>query len=237
VNVFLDESGKFKDDAVISFCGVVGDQGAFREFGACWAHCLQDNGIEMLSAKDAFNANRALSEKNPALGSARESALMPFIACIRKHLDSVRGVSIDAEAFRNLPSHYFKVLGDDPFFTAFLRAVLDAVNLVPEGDRLTMICDDEEQMALPMYRLYRRIKSCSQKFETNLLRSVLLTTDICLLCRLLIWLHHWYAGNLARLSIIRRMTTGIYLLPSLSRLTLRRESVPWALPFATKRSY
>ena len=59
MNVFLDESGKFKDHAVISFCGVVGDQGAFREFGACWAHCLQDNGIEMLSAKDAFNANRA----------------------------------------------------------------------------------------------------------------------------------------------------------------------------------
>lgn len=77
-------------------------------------------------------------------------------------------VSIDAEAFRNLPSHYFKVLGDDPFFTAFLRAVLDAVNLVPEGDRLTMICDDEEQMALPMYRLYRRIKIVQPEIRDKL---------------------------------------------------------------------
>jgi len=158
VNVFLDESGKFKDHAVVSFSGVIGSHKAFQEFGICWAHCLQDAGIEMLTAKEAFNGNRALSTKNPALGEGRISALMPFIMCIRKHLMAVRGVSVDVPAFKSLPNHYFKILGDDPFFTAFLRAVLDAVSFVEEGDRLTLVCDDEEQMALPMYKLYRRIK-------------------------------------------------------------------------------
>ena len=78
--------------------------------------------------------------------------------CIRKHLKGVRGVSIDAVAFRSLPSHYYKILGNNPTFTAFLLAILDAISLVEEGDRLTLICDDEEQIALPMYKLHRRIR-------------------------------------------------------------------------------
>ena len=168
VNVFLDESGKFKDHAVVSFSGVIGSHKAFQEFGICWAHCLQDAGIEMLTAKEAFNANRALSNENPALGEGRVSALMPFIMCIRKHLMAVRGVSVDVPAFKSLPDHYFKILGNDPFFTAFLRAVLDAVGFVEEGDRLTLVCDDEKQMALSMYRLYRRIKLVEPKTRDKL---------------------------------------------------------------------
>ena len=44
MNVFLDESGKFNNHAVVSFCGVVGSHKAFQAFGICWAHCLQNNG-------------------------------------------------------------------------------------------------------------------------------------------------------------------------------------------------
>jgi len=65
--------------------------------------------------------------------------------CIRKHLKGVRGVSIDAVAFRSLPSHYYKILGNNPTFTAFLPAILDAISLVEEGDRLTLICDDKSK--------------------------------------------------------------------------------------------
>jgi hypothetical protein len=49
-------------------------------------------------------------------------------------------------------------LGDDPFFTAFLRMLIEVLNLTHPNDRLTFICDDDEQMALPMYKLYRRVK-------------------------------------------------------------------------------
>jgi hypothetical protein len=159
MNIFLDESGKFNDQAVVSFGGVIGNATAMQEFGICWAHCLRDNGLKVLTAKNALNSKRPLSEENPALGlKARVTALMPFILCIRRHFEGIRGVSIDALAFKGLPSHYHKTLGDNPFFTAFLRTVLDAITLVAEYDRLTLICDDEEQMALPMYKLFRRIK-------------------------------------------------------------------------------
>jgi hypothetical protein len=100
-----------------------------------------------------------LSEKNPALGTdKRIAALLPFVGCVRKHLEVVTGVAIDVAAFKGLPSHYFQIFGDDPFYTAFLRAVLDVLGLVDEREKVSLICDDEEQMALPMYKLYRRVK-------------------------------------------------------------------------------
>jgi hypothetical protein len=36
--------------------------------------------------------------------------------------------------------------------------VLEVLGLVDEQDGLSLICDDEEQIAWPMYQLYRRVK-------------------------------------------------------------------------------
>jgi hypothetical protein len=84
--------------------------------------------------------------------------LLPFIAAIRKHLWIITGIALDVAAFKNLPSHYYEMLGDDPFYTAFLRQLLEIMKVTQPEDKLSMICDDEELMALPMYKLYRRVK-------------------------------------------------------------------------------
>ncbi len=124
ITAVFDESGKFKDHAVISFGGVACPAAEIQAFSKEWARCLYVNGLESLTMKEALRHNRPLSEKNPALGiEARGDALLPFIACIRTHLQAIVGIALDVNAFSNLPSHYHQVLGNDPFFTAFLRVV------------------------------------------------------------------------------------------------------------------
>ncbi len=123
-----------------------------------WRRLLWTHGLTVLSAKEAFNYRIPLGKKVSALGlDERIKALTPYIACIRKHLEVVTGVALDVKAFNSLPSHYFQLLGDNPFFTAFMRMILRVLELT-EKLPISLICDDEEQMAEPMYKLYRRIK-------------------------------------------------------------------------------
>lgn len=159
ITAAFDESGKFKDHTVVAFGGVACPAIEVQSFSTGWARCLYINGLESLTMKEALRHNRPLSEKNPALGlDARIEALLPFISCIRTHLQAIVGIALDVKAFTNLPSHYHQILGNDPFFTAFLRTVTEVVELTSPDDKITFICDDEEQMAEPMYKLYRRVK-------------------------------------------------------------------------------
>lgn len=159
ISAFFDESGKFKDHTVVTFGGIASPAAGFNPFGVEWEGYLYMNGLKWLTMKEALNANRPLSEKNPALGfEARVEALLPFIGCVRKHLQVIVGIALDVDAFKKLPSHYHQFLGDDPFFTAFLRTLIEVLDLTHPDDKLTVICDDDEQMALPMYKLYRRVK-------------------------------------------------------------------------------
>jgi hypothetical protein len=159
VSVFLDESGKFKDHKVITFGGIAAPSVEVNAFAKEWMRCLYINGIPALTMKQALRANRPLSDRNPSLGiEARIAALLPFIECIRQHIQVALGTALDVEAFKKLPSHCHQTLGNDPFFTAFLRTILEALELTHEDDKLTLICDDEEEMAEAMYKLYRRVK-------------------------------------------------------------------------------
>jgi hypothetical protein len=109
--------------------------------------------------RKAFNHRIPLGDKLPALGlDERIKAIQPYIACIRKHLEVVTGIALDVKAFKALPPHYFQILGDNPFFTAFLRMILRILELTGPKLPISLICDDEEQMAEPMYKLYRRVK-------------------------------------------------------------------------------
>lgn len=160
VTAFFDESGKFKDHEVVSFGGVAGFNEEFASFADEWGSLLYRNGLQVFSAKDAFNPRRPLSQKNPRVGvKERNEDLTPFIACIRRHLSVVTGVTVDVRAFKNLPSHFFQTYGDDPVFMAFARALLKVVEFTPDKDKISFICDDEEKVAFPIYRLYRRIKT------------------------------------------------------------------------------
>jgi hypothetical protein len=160
ISAFFDESGKFKDQDVVTFCGVAAPALQFQQhFANDWLRCLNANDIFSLTAKEAFNSRRPLSEKNPALGlDNRIDSLLPFLACIRKHIHVVTGVAINVKEFKKLPSHYYQLLGNNPHFTAFLRTILKIIELSAQNHHVSLVCDDEEEMALPMYKMYRRVK-------------------------------------------------------------------------------
>jgi Protein of unknown function (DUF3800) len=159
VTVFFDESGKFKDHKVISFGGVVAYNENFIDFANEWGRLLYRNGLPALSAKNVLNARRPLSRKNRRVGiKERIEDLAPFVACIRKHLQVIIGVTVDVRAFKKLPAHFFQTYGADPVFVAFARSMLEVIGFTPERDKVSFVCDDEEEVAVHVFRLYRRVK-------------------------------------------------------------------------------
>jgi hypothetical protein len=160
MNMFFDESGKFKDHRVITFGGVASYAEHMSSFARQWEILLTHNGITELSAKKVFNHRRPLSEKNKDLGvRSRVKALLPFIECIRKELLVVTGMAIDVNVFKALPSHMFHFFKNDPIFLAFARSILQVVDFTPANDKITFICDDDQQTAEHFLALYRRIKN------------------------------------------------------------------------------
>jgi hypothetical protein len=160
VSAFVDESGKFKDHKVI----VIGCVAGFAEqvnndFAPEWGRLLRLNGLKYLTAKTVLKYHVPLSEKNPALGlDARTEALLPFVSCIRKHLQVVIGCAVDVRYFKKLPPHFFQVYGNDPSYLAFVRAVTQIDDFTPSKEKISLICDEDEETAIPFYRLYRRVK-------------------------------------------------------------------------------
>ncbi len=159
IGAFFDESGKFKDHSTVSFAGVAGTQGDIQKFSDAWEQQLHRAGLKVLTMKEALNATMAMSKKRPAKGVAkRAEALLPFVECIREHLQLVISCAIDVEAFKALPSHVKKILANDPYYTAFTRILFEVMEPVHREDKLSIVCDDEEAVALKFYKLYRKIK-------------------------------------------------------------------------------
>ena len=159
VSAYFDESGKYKDKDVVSFGGVSSFNSDFTDFSQEWLRLLRINGLRELTCKKALKPNVPLSAKNSEIGvESRIADLLPFVACIRKHLQVVLGLAFDARSFRNLPGNYLKFLGPDPTYTAFMRALLRVLEFTPPDDRIVVVCDDEEKTAWHFYQMYRRIK-------------------------------------------------------------------------------
>ncbi len=159
MNAFFDESGKFKDHKIISFGGVADYGERFQPFANEWGRLLAMNGLKVLHATTVFNIAKPLSDKNKSSGiRKRIQDLLPFVSCIRKHLQVVAGVTVDAEAYKKMPSHFFKTYSTDPSFMAFARTMLHLVDYTPARDKISFICDEDEATALHFYHLYRRVK-------------------------------------------------------------------------------
>jgi uncharacterized protein YozE (UPF0346 family) len=167
ISAFFDESGKFNPDRdgevkghpTISFAGIAGTPNDFSIFNTEWNRHLNLNGLACLSMKDSLNHRKKLSPKRDAIGiKNRIHALKPFAECIRKHLQNVTNVTVDVTAWKKTPTHLRKLWSDDPIFMAFTRQILQVMGPMRRNDTINIACDDEEHTALPMYKLYRRVK-------------------------------------------------------------------------------
>ncbi len=78
--------------------------------------------------------------------------------CIRKTVQTITTVAVDIKEYKKAPTNIHKLWGSDPVFLAFTRAIMEISHMVSPGDNLSVVCDDEEKTAWPMYRLYRQVK-------------------------------------------------------------------------------
>jgi Protein of unknown function (DUF3800) len=159
VSAFVDESGKFKDHKVIAIGCVAAYVEQLHDFTQEWNRHLVLNGLTELSAKKVLNYNRPISKKNPDVGlDNRIRTLLPFVHCIRKHLQIAIGCVVDVRAFKKLPSHFFQVFGDDPSYMSFMRIMMQVTDFASATDKISLTCDEDEETVWNFYRLYRRLK-------------------------------------------------------------------------------
>src|ERR1700691_3750879 len=114
--------------------------------------------IEISNRQDCPQSSPPTQRKESGGVSKRTKALTDFVLCIRKHLQVVIGCAVDVRYFKKLPPHFFQVYGHDPSYLAFVRAVLQVSQFTPDGERVSLICDEDEETAIPFYKLYRRVK-------------------------------------------------------------------------------
>ncbi len=158
---YFDESGKFKDHEVISFCGLCSPLSRVQEFEEEWKRLLRSCEIESLSMKKALRRSRRLSpciDKQSA--QERTEILKPFALCIRKHFEIGVAIAVDVQAYQQMSPVAKKQIGgsDDPYYFAFLCGIMGPSRRLRDEDKMHVICHDEEQTALNCYRLYRRVK-------------------------------------------------------------------------------
>jgi hypothetical protein len=159
---FFDESGKFKDKRVISFCGLCSPPTRVQQFEDEWKGLLRHYGLGSLTMKHALRRKRKFTKTVEAKSvEERNAVLEPFSRCIRKHFELGLAVSVDVDAYKKWPAQAKRKIGgsEDPFYLAFLTATGGARKYILGEDRLSLICDDDQETAMNCYRLYQRVKA------------------------------------------------------------------------------
>lgn len=159
VLVYCDESGKFRDHPVVSFGAVIGTLPEVQKAETEWKYCLRETGLKYLTMKEALDLSMPLSAAHPAQGeNSRIVALLPFVDCLKKNLRFLIGIAIHVQPFHTMAPEARKHLGKNPQYAAFTRVVIEAIRNLGEENELSIVCDDEEEVALKIYHLYRKLK-------------------------------------------------------------------------------
>ena len=161
---YLDESGKFADHSIVSFCGIVSENLQWNSFLHDWTRVLRKHNRPMLH----------MSEEMRNFTPELIEVLMDFVVVIKQTIELGVTATIDIKGFKNLPSHLQQQYGD-PYFIVFNTAMGQTIKyLITEPDpRIGVTFDDEEKYAVQCYKLFTKARR-----ENPQLRKVL--TSICL---------------------------------------------------------
>jgi hypothetical protein len=168
---FFDESGKFKDKHVISFCGLCSPLARIRAFEEDWKGLLGHFGLQSLSMKRALRHKIKLSQSVEAKSAPeRNKALEPFAESIRKHFELGVAVTVDVDAYEKWPTYAKKKMGgsDNPHYFAFLSALMISGHYLQDEDRLGLVCDDDRETAINCYGLYQRVRTVVSDLRNKL---------------------------------------------------------------------
>ena len=83
---------------------------------------------------------------------------MPFIECIRRHFEVITAAAVNVEQFQQSPENVRRILGPNPHYSSFTVSMMLMISFVKDTDSLSVICDDEEETAPKVYKLYRTLR-------------------------------------------------------------------------------
>jgi hypothetical protein len=161
---YFDESGKFHDKDISTFCGFVARGDGWGRCYDHWTELLFKAGLTELKATKVLRYRTPLSSKKPALGiEARTAVLAPFMKLIRQYASFGIGISIDCAAFRSLPEADRNIL-EDPHLWAFRYALLVIAKCARQrfpnetNIKIALNCDDEEANSVKCLKLYTNLR-------------------------------------------------------------------------------
>jgi len=166
---YFDESGKKSDHPVVTVASVCATQARLQQFDDAWNVLLRHYGLASLHMARASRLSEKCGPKMPKGQSADErmDALTPFAECINKHLEYGLIKALDINGFNALAEKLRAGLGDpdDPYYLAFIRAMLELDAHTREDDRISLICDDDTETAWDCYRHYRSVRRVHDKLR------------------------------------------------------------------------
>jgi Protein of unknown function (DUF3800) len=230
---FLDESGKFKDKRVVSFCGFVSPQMRVREFEDEWNGLLKQFELQCLTIKRALRHKIPFSPNTQAKSAKeRNEAFVPFIKCIRKHFEMGIAITVDVDAYNKWPHQAKKRIGgsEDPHYFAFLCALTGASKYVRQGDKFSLICDDDKATAMTCYGLYTRARTINPELRHKLVSITFADDDVFVPLQAADLL-----ASLSRLEAARQFHRDYYeYMPSFDALTGQGSGMNWGVSFYDK---
>ena len=159
---YFDESGKMNDHPVVTFTGVCVSQLQLRTFDDAWNTLLRQYDLKSFHMAKASRLKLNNGPKMPRHQSPEErtDALVPFADCINEHLEIGLIQALDVRGFQSLTVAAKAGIGgpNDPHYLAFARGLLEITKDVQADDKISLICDDDEQTAWGCYAHYRAIR-------------------------------------------------------------------------------
>ena len=172
LHAYFDESGKMGDHPVVTLTEVCVSQVRLKSFDDAWNVLLGQYGLKSLHMAKASRLKENNGPKMPRHQSPQEriAALIPFADCINEHLEFGLMQTIDVQGFKSLTVSAKAGIGspDDPLYLAFARGLLEIASHVRDNDKLSLICDDDENTAWGCYSHYRAIRRADTAVKEKL---------------------------------------------------------------------
>jgi hypothetical protein len=162
---YFDESGKV-ENPVVAFCGFVIAASRLQPFDDEWNGILRSYEMDVLTMKQAFRASAPLSKKiHKQTFAERIETLKPFADCIRNHFEYGVATAVDVDAYKSMSAGAKRQLGgtENPHYLAFLQGMMGYMHHMRSEDRISFICDHDEETAWNCYQFYRRVRKIDPK--------------------------------------------------------------------------
>lgn len=160
LQVYLDESGKHRDHPLIATCCVCAPATKIDRFGDDWNGLLRQHEVAEFHMKRASQYSRSWGKIPKQTLDERIEALKPFADCIGDNLELGIIQAWDVKGFREIPPESRTKIGNvrDPYYLAFVLALLELIKYAKGDDVLTIVCDHDIETAWECYRHYLGVR-------------------------------------------------------------------------------